>query len=300
MPGSEIFFSVIIPTRNRAGPLGRCLDAIARIDYPTDNFEVIVVDDASRERLDAVVEARQVGPPVRLLRQEHSGPAAARNRGAAAAKGEWLVFIDDDCRPAPTWLRTFASHISEDDEAFGGAARNGLPDNPFSAASHELVEFVCGWLFDRDSPLGFVPSNNFAVSAERFRQLEGFAREFPSAAAEDRDFCCRWLESGGRIRLARDALIDHEHPLGPVSFWRQHFNYGRGARIFHERRVRRTRAPVQLLPVGYYAALLAHPWRKLRGWPALRQSGLLAISQAANAAGYFFQRVIRSQRRDRQ
>jgi len=285
----ETFFSVIVPTRGRPEALGRCLEALAGLDYPRERFEVIVVDDASPETLEPVVKPWRARLPVRLLRQAHAGPAAARNRGAAVAAGTWLAFLDDDCRPAPGWLRALTASHAEVSEALGGTTKNALPDNPYSAASHALVMFVCDWLCREHSTLGFLPSNNFAVSAERFHRLKGFATDFPQAAAEDRDFCCRWVQLGGRLRLVPDAVVDHAHPLGPLSFWRQQFNYGRGARIFHDRRTCGERIHKQMLPPAYYVALMAQPWRTLRGWSALRQCLLLAISQVANAAGYFFQ-----------
>ena len=97
-------FSIIIPTFNRAVQLRNCLAAIAALDFPADNFEVIVVDDGSKSLSDAIVNKFSKSLKISLLSQKNSGPAAARNNGADRATGQFLVFTDDDCAPATDWL----------------------------------------------------------------------------------------------------------------------------------------------------------------------------------------------------
>jgi glycosyltransferase involved in cell wall biosynthesis len=80
--------SIIIPTYRRPQQLTRCLEAIACLEYPRDEFEVIVVDDGGQTQLDHIVRSftdRRVA--VSLLRQPHAGPAAARNAGTERARG---------------------------------------------------------------------------------------------------------------------------------------------------------------------------------------------------------------------
>src|SRR5947207_499564 len=93
--------TVVVPARNAEATLGRALDAIAsqRLDEP---WETIVVDDGSSDGTAGIAE----GAPgdVTVLRAGAAGPAAARNRGAEAARGEMLAFTDADCFPAPGWL----------------------------------------------------------------------------------------------------------------------------------------------------------------------------------------------------
>lgn len=86
------FFSVIIPTYNRADLLRQALQSVLRQD--ASDLEVIVVDDGSKEDLSAVINEYQ--DQATFLRQENAGPAAARNRGAMAAQGEYLAFLDSD------------------------------------------------------------------------------------------------------------------------------------------------------------------------------------------------------------
>src|SRR6476646_2250111 len=87
-PGVVENWSVIIPTRGRPEQLRRCVESLARLDWPVDGFELLVVDDGGGGLDEGSLQA--ACPNLRLIRQEHAGPAAARNRGAREAKNERL------------------------------------------------------------------------------------------------------------------------------------------------------------------------------------------------------------------
>lgn len=91
---------MIIPCRDSSHSLPSCLEALAQQTMPHENYEVIVVDDGSSD--ETSIMAERFG--VQVVRQEHAGPAAARNRGAKHAKGEILLFTDSDCVPREDWL----------------------------------------------------------------------------------------------------------------------------------------------------------------------------------------------------
>src|SRR6478609_604181 len=93
--------SVVIPHLNQPDGLRDCLDSIASQSLPAELFEVIVVDNGSRQLPDAIVAAHG---GMRLLSEARPGPGLARNAGALQAKGEILAFIDADCRAHPDWL----------------------------------------------------------------------------------------------------------------------------------------------------------------------------------------------------
>src|SRR6185369_10255511 len=106
MTGAQPFFSIIVPTYERPAQLSRCLQSLGQLDYPKENYEILVVDDGSAHPLD------DVPFPVRILRHENTGPAGARNFGASQARGEFLAFTDDDCQPDAGWLRELAPHCA--------------------------------------------------------------------------------------------------------------------------------------------------------------------------------------------
>jgi hypothetical protein len=104
--------SVVIPVRDGAATLPRALDSV--IAQAPDGFEVVVVDDGSVDATPALLAALD-DPRIRSVRQEPAGVSAARNRGIAEARGDWVVFLDADDEALPGWLGTFAD--AADDRA---------------------------------------------------------------------------------------------------------------------------------------------------------------------------------------
>jgi glycosyltransferase involved in cell wall biosynthesis len=126
------FFSVIIPTHARPRQLSACLEALTRLAYPSNSFEVIVVDDGSDKPLNGVVDPFRNQINVILLCQANAGPATARNRGASQARGRFLAFTDDDCMPAPDWIATLAKRFAATpDCAIGGTDAQQIARKPF-------------------------------------------------------------------------------------------------------------------------------------------------------------------------
>src|SRR4051812_20700679 len=98
--------SIIVPTYHRPALLERCLAALARQNLPASEFEVIVADDAADERTRQQVDslrARDFDVRYISVTGRH-GPAAARNAGWRAARGNIIAFTDDDCIPDSAWL----------------------------------------------------------------------------------------------------------------------------------------------------------------------------------------------------
>ena len=102
-------FSVVIPAFNSAATLARAIESVRAQSWPA--HEIIVVDDGST---DATAEVAGRFEDVRLLRQKNSGVATARNAGAAAARGDWLAFLDADDWYTPERLRLHAEWIVEE------------------------------------------------------------------------------------------------------------------------------------------------------------------------------------------
>lgn len=282
--------SVVIPSYARPAALRRCLSALSAQTLQREHYEVIVVDDGSPVPLEDVTAACRGPLDLTLLRQRNAGPGAARNRGAAIARGELLVFTDDDCLPDPGWLEAMArQHATTPADLLGGRVVNHDPDNIYAETSQFILEGAYRYYAAHPGPGQFFASNNMAVPAAAFAELGGFDETF-RVASEDRDLCARWHASGRALRLVEGALVRHAPRLGLVRFARQHFNYGRGAFRYHQARAgheanRRTQT------------LSAH-WRFLgkvaegfAGRPAAdrpRIGALLLLWQIVNLAGYLF------------
>jgi len=287
MEKSYPFVSVIIPTYERASQLSVCLGALAAQDYPRECFEVLVVDDGSATSPEDSVETFRHQMNVRLLKQLHSGPAAARNYGAAHAKGSFLAFTDDDCVPAPGWLRSLATcFVSFPDCAVGGRTINELANNPYSTVSQLIVDYLYACWNPDPEHATFFTSNNLAVPAKCFHAVGGFDASWTRAAGEDRDLCDRLIARGYRLIYAPNTLVRHAHPLTFRTFWQQHFNYGCGAYRLHQLRSRRDARGNRFEPLTFYLKMLGYPFARTRDRKAVLLAVLLAVAQAANAAGW--------------
>jgi GT2 family glycosyltransferase len=104
LPGDSPRVSIVILTALGPTHLGECLESIRRQSYPADRVEVIVVDNGSA--VDPTSEVRQLLPLARVIRNgTNVGFAAGNNQGAAAATGDYVIFLNDDTRVHPDWLR---------------------------------------------------------------------------------------------------------------------------------------------------------------------------------------------------
>jgi glycosyltransferase involved in cell wall biosynthesis len=283
---NSLRFSVIVPTFNRPLALEGCLSALCELNYSSKAFEVVVVNDDGPP-VEDVVEPFLSRLHLRVLNQKNTGPGQARNNGAAVSSGEFLVFLDDDCRPTLDWLIQWEAAVAKwPENALGGGTRNELASNLFSSASQTMLDYLYNY-YPGTGYQPFVASNNLCVPAALYREMGGFSREFRRAAAEDRDFCDAWLAKGYRIGMVAEAVVHHAHHLNALSFWRQHLNYGLGAAVFHRTRARRRGEPLKMEPLSFYTGMLLFPLRRERPLRGLAIACLLVMAQAANAAGFF-------------
>jgi glycosyltransferase involved in cell wall biosynthesis len=292
MKQDQPFFSIIVPTYNRPGQLANCLRALANLDYPRHRFEVIVVDDGSTTPLAEVVAPFYPLFRLTLLTQGNAGPGAARNTGAALARGRFLAFTDDDCLPTGQWLAALAARFAESpQQAIAGRTINALPHNPFAEASQLIIDLVHAYYNADPHQARFSASNNLALPKEMFRSLGGFDETFRTS--EDRDLIDRWLHRGHRLICAPEVLVYHAPLLTWRGFWCVNFNYGRGAFRFHRARARRGAGPFRPDLKFYWhilislARMLGHKHNK----QVLSLAVLLAVWQVANTTGYIWENM---------
>ena len=291
MQTDSIILSVIIPTYNRPERLSQCLDALTQQTLPVDHFEVIVVDDGSQMSLKTITDKFEAQLSIHLIQQQNAGPASARNTGAKAAQGHYLVFTDDDCQPYSDWLNAVEIALNDfPDALIGGHTVNALPHNLYSTASQLLLDYIYEYYNQDRGNVTFFASNNFAMPRHLFHKIGGFDTSFPLAAGEDREFCDRWRDHNLPMHYVPAMQVYHAHPLTLTSFWRQHFNYGRGAFHFHQVRSKRQSQPIKVEPIRFYVRLITYPFSRQQGWQALSLSGLFFLSQIASVAGFFWEK----------
>ncbi|HYB41047.1 MAG TPA: glycosyltransferase [Candidatus Methylomirabilis sp.] len=274
--------SVIVPTRDRPGPLAACLAALAE-GFPA-HAETIVVSDGGAQDLRPVVAPFVERLRLRLLAIEHAGPAAARNRGLELACGDIVAFTDDDCRPHPGWVATLAGGVSlSPPRAVGGTTLNGLPGSVYA----DTEQLVLNLLSRHDRAVTrrerLLPSNNLAFPREPLRRLGGFDERFRTA--EDRELCRRWASAGFALGRVPAAVVEHDSQLDLRRFVRKFVAYGRGAARFHGSggacSLWKSAAFHVRLPV-----LLAPELRRRGPGRAVGIVGLLVLWEIANLLGF--------------
>lgn len=288
-----IKFSVVIPTCNRPQALARCLDSFALLQYPSGCWELIVVNDGGAESFTAVTSQHRVTLPLKLLEISPSGPAAARNRGAAAAQFDYLAFTDDDCWVTSDWLQQFAQgFIQTGCDCLGGRTRNPQPDNVAMQASQFLVDFMYRFMQDGAGNNLMLVSNNAAYKKDVFTAVHGFNESFPLAAGEDMELGFRLVGSGFRQQYWSAAVVAHRHNLSRWGHVQQQFRYGRGGHFFAQAMAALSNEGISIQPdsaQNFYRAL----WQALRQQDgSLSLSVLVAVAQAAYRLGQFYQRQL--------
>jgi len=192
-------FSVIIPTYQRPEELAVCLNCLApgTQQLSFNDYEVIVSDDAGTgsETQRLVVERY---PWATWVEGPSHGVAANRNHGARQARGEWLVFTDDDCRPVEGWL-----------DAYRSAQENTSQQVMEGKTEPESEKPGPGWTAPINRKGGKLWSCNFAIRRSLYEKLGGFDENYPSFGVEDIDFRVRVHAEIDTVQFISDAKVVH-------------------------------------------------------------------------------------------
>jgi glycosyltransferase involved in cell wall biosynthesis len=274
--GPEI--SVIIPAYQAEDTIDRCLDALAHQTVPRARYEVLVVDDDSTDGTRIRVQAHG---GVRLLRQEHRGPAAARNLGVDHALGEIVLFTDADCEPLPDWIERMAAALDG-----GAVAAKGA----YLTRQRELVaRFVQVEYEDkydhmaREPEIDFVDTYAAGYRRDVFLAHGGFETVFPVASVEDQEFSFRLARRGYRMVFVPEARVYHwGHAQDVWSYGRKKFRIGYWKVMVHRRHPdklwRDSHTPQVLKAQILLAGLATLGLVAGLAWPALWwASGVLAL-----------------------
>ena len=225
--------SVIVCTYNDDAHIGECLEALLAQTYPRKLLELIVVDDGSTDETPDIVRRYQI---VHYLRQRNQGPSAARNTGIIKATGEYVCFIDSDCRAAPDWVENLiATHISSSvpDCCGVGGRQSGHPEDPLFARHVDRFLWTIGFIGDYIKPYRTAQnvSHNASCNASYRRkallEVGGFrVGMFPG---EDVDLDRRLADRGWTIWFTPDAVVFHHRPADWTALSRMLFSYGRAS-----------------------------------------------------------------------
>lgn len=240
--------TVILCTFNRAGILSKALQSLVSSTLPeTVEWEILVVDNNSTDDTRSVVEdfCRRHPGLCRYTLESHPGKSFALNRGIREARGDVLVFTDDDVTVEPIWLQNLTSGLIAGEWAgAGGRTRLAHPFSPprwLSLKEPYNLGSVLSGLFDMgDEPceLSLPPyGNNMAFRKEMFGKYGLFRTDLgPSPLSEiprpseDTEFGRRLMMAGERLRYEPSAVVYHPVPPDRVRkdyFLSWFFDYGR-------------------------------------------------------------------------
>ena len=225
----DIKVSVIIPTKNRKKILRKYLQALNNQSYDHNKFEIIIIDDGSSEDNKTMIEKINLKPEVNYIYQENTGPAQARNRGIKLAKGEYVVFIDDDIIVNRNFLKNhMKNHKSNDNVIVHGPViyTNDL-ENPRNTEKKM-----------RDFSNAYFATGNASIKKDHLKKVGLFDSRFNEYGWED-------LELGTRLKKlnlkpvqekeARGYHLKHEFsPQDIPNIKNRERQRGRMAVLYHE------------------------------------------------------------------
>jgi glycosyltransferase involved in cell wall biosynthesis len=267
--------TVVIPAYNAENTIGAAINSI--LSQTFQDFEIIVVDDASHDSTIQIVKQIE-DPRVRLLRHEKNlGPAAARNNALTNADSKWICMLDADDLLDPSYIDTMLANSSHGSTVFLASAVGVFSTRPPSTESHNTHANTSGKLSHRPPPsLSFVEFLNLGVDIKPF---------FPLAVARDnqlkqRGLGSEWLEFiADLFRCGLELVFINE----PLYYYRVHSrNYSsRYEQVLQDIDACNRLLACDWLPVDARKALIARRvgYMRHRPWKALHRGMILQASK---------------------
>ena len=199
---SAVSVSIIIPALNEEKMIGRCLESLTRLAFARDRFEVLVVDNGSRDKTLAIAESFKDRLNLKVLQQAGVRISALRNLGARAAAGDILAFLDADCLAPADWL----------DRIFVLAAADGAG----VLGAHYLLPEDSSWVgrtwhryqeAPKTGEVSHVPAGDLIMRREDFLRVGGFDETIQTN--EDYELCDRARKAGMDVRAFPQIGVIH-------------------------------------------------------------------------------------------
>jgi cellulose synthase/poly-beta-1,6-N-acetylglucosamine synthase-like glycosyltransferase len=197
--------SVVIPVYNGAKTMRLCLNAVTQQEYPKDRYEIIVVDNNSKDNTPDIAKEYQVKL---VFEREIQGPHAATNTGVRVAAGEILAFTDSDCVPEPDWLRRLvAPFANENVVATGGRIEAYAPKSRVERFLQEMKPLVNNLRLSDSFPVAFLTAN-CAYRADAFCAAGMFNPNMYTGAEVDLGWRVQLMTKKEAVYVP-DAVIYH-------------------------------------------------------------------------------------------
>ncbi len=233
-PTRRFAASIVIPCWNRVDMTARCVEALAAHTPEELDYELIFVDNGSTDATPELLA--DLEGDVRVIRnQTNLGFAKACNQGAAAARGEVIVFLNNDTVPQPGWLEPLLETIRKVPRVGAAGSKLVLPDNRIQHAGVIVGKDTQAlhWLYHEENPdpaivgqerdLQVVTAACMAVPKAVFEQVGGFDEAYRNGY-EDVDLCFKIRKAGYRVRIVPRSVLVHEESASAGRFDHQDAN----------------------------------------------------------------------------
>ena len=214
------FISVVVCSYNGSATIRETIEEILKLNY--QNFEVIVVNDGSKDNLEAIVKEY----PVNLISTPNRGLSSARNTGMNEAQGDIIAYIDDDAYPDADWLNYLAyAYKNSNHSSIGGPNINPANDGFIATCVANAPGGPVHVLLS-DEIAEHIPGCNMSFKKEALKKIGGFDPIYTNAG-DDVDVCWRIQQSGGTIGFHPSALVWHHRRNSFKAYWKQQKGYGK-------------------------------------------------------------------------
>ncbi|MGB8354461.1 MAG: glycosyltransferase family 2 protein [Chthoniobacteraceae bacterium] len=208
--------SVIIPVFGKAALTRQCLDAVSQTSG--NNYEVIVVNDASKDDTSAMLEAYGSAVTV-VTHASNKGFATSCNDGAAAAKGDYFVFLNNDTIPKKGWLEALAAYADEHPRAGAVGAKLLFPNDTIEHAGMAIrndghpIHIYAGFAADhpavnKSRRYQILTGACLLIRRDAFEEVKGFDTAFLNSH-EDVDLCLRLGSAGHEVHYCHTSEVYH-------------------------------------------------------------------------------------------
>src|SRR5215469_10375109 len=221
--------SVVVCAYNAERTMDQCLASLAMLDYP--NYEVIVVNDGSRDRTLEIAESYDY---CRIISQPNKGLSAARNVGAEAATGEIVAYTDSDCVADPDWLNYLVAKMEASNLAACGGPNFPPPEDALVPAVVAVAPGGPTHVLISDEVAEHIAGCNMAFLREVLIRLGGFDPVY-RAAGDDVDICWRFQDAGYVIGFSPAAVVWHFRRNTVSAYFNQQRGYGKAEALVYSK-----------------------------------------------------------------
>src|SRR5438270_10377922 len=212
-PAPVVRISIIIPALNEEKMIGRCLESLTRLAFARERFEVLIVDNGSRDKTLAIAEPFKDRLNLKILQQAGVRISALRNLGARATTGDIVAFLDADCLAPADWLDRILALAPADGAGVLGAHYLLPQDSSWVGRTWHRYQEA-----SKSGEVSHVPAGDLIMRREDFLKLDGFDESIQTN--EDYELCDRARKAGMHVRAFPQIGVVH---LGTAQSLRMFF-----------------------------------------------------------------------------